>query len=134
MVRKPIQRTAEEKRQLGDRNRALHQAAYRFIVATVQQTKEVPNLTQLAEWLKELGRQPRAGKLISSMIETGWLLPNGAGYKLRTKQSAESVLEEIDYALSERKYKVARAILDGWNEQRGKATSKTGRGRRVRGS
>lgn len=127
-------RSAEEKRQLGDRSRALHQAAYRFIVASVQQSNQFPSTEQLAEWLKEMGKQPRVGRLLKGLVDHGWILPNGEGYKLRTQQSPESVLEALIYCYENKQRNLIPAIIANWREQQGRATAKAGRGRRVRGS
>jgi hypothetical protein len=127
-------RSAEEKRQLGDRNRALHSQAYRFMVTTQRQSGQIPSTEQLAEWLKEMGKAPRVGALIKNMVKHGWLLPWGGGYKLRTQQSLEAVLSAIIEAYESKQHNIVRALIAQHKANGGLSTPKAGRSPRSPGT
>lgn len=131
MGRTQIPRTTEEKRQIGDRNRRLHAAAYRYMLVTFQQTQSLPTTEQLAEWLKEMGKQPRVSALLQGMLRHGWLSAHLDGYKLRNQLSQESIINALIQAHHEHNDAVFNSIAEQWQASQGRATPKAGRSKHV---
>lgn len=119
----------EYQRQSRDRKRKLHSQAYAYMVGFHQRNGRVPDTQELSQWLQDMGREPRVTRLIEGMIEHGWLLQHGTGYRIRTQTDPQSIIEALITAYEQRNDTLFREITDLWRRHQGAAIGRIGRRR-----